>query len=119
MRAALVSFGARLGAADVIARHGFWRSALFLTPHVIAFAVMIATESRSIEMAAFACAWGILNFFWLVLLRRPTVAGALSLLLLTLLSVHDLPGAALDRGVGRRRAVADYRPGVAVRSVPR
>jgi len=84
MRAALVSFGARLGAADVIARHGFWRSALFLTPHVIAFAVMIATESRPIEMATFACAWGILNFLWLALLRRPAVAGAVSLLLLTL-----------------------------------
>jgi len=84
MRAALLSFGARLGAADVIARHGFWRAALFLTPHVIALAVMIATESRPIEMATFACAWGILNFFWLALLRRPAVAGALSLLLLTL-----------------------------------
>src|SRR6516162_6210178 len=84
MRAALVSFGARLGAADVIARHGFCRSALFLTPHVIAFAVMIATESRPIEMATFACAWGIMNFLWLALLRRPAVAGAVSLLLLTL-----------------------------------
>src|SRR5215472_8207982 len=84
MRAALMSFGARLGAADVIARHGFWRSALFLTPHVIAFAVMIATESRPIEMATFVCAWGILNFLWLGLLRRPAVAGAVSLLLVTL-----------------------------------
>ena len=45
---------------------------------------MIATESRPIEMATFVCAWGILNFFWLVLLRRPAVAGTLSLLLLTL-----------------------------------
>ena len=83
MRAALLSFGARLGAADVIARHGFWRPALLLTPHVIAFAVMIATESRPIEMAAFLCAWGILNFFWIALIRRPAVAGALSLLLMT------------------------------------
>jgi len=83
MRAVLLSFSARLGAADVVARHGFWRPALLLTPHLIAFAIMIATERRPIEMAAFLCAWGILNFFWLALLHRPAVAGAASLLLLT------------------------------------
>jgi hypothetical protein len=83
MRAALLSFGARLGAADVVARYGFWRLALLPIPHVAAFVIMIATEGRPIELATFVCAWGILNFFWLALLRRPAVAGALSLLLLT------------------------------------
>ena len=36
-------------------------------------------------MIAFVLAWGILNFFWLALTRRPVISGALSLLMMTLL----------------------------------
>jgi Sulfatase len=85
MRAALLSLSYRLGAADVVARYGLWRLTLVLTPHVIALAIMIATEARPIERAAFLCAWGILNFVWLALTRRPAVAGLLSLLMMTVL----------------------------------
>src|ERR1700735_3500078 len=85
MRAALLSLSYRLGPADVIARYGLWRLTLVLTPHVIALAIMIATEARPIERAAFLCAWGILNFVWLALTRRPAVAGLLSLLMMTVL----------------------------------
>src|SRR6202042_1987299 len=42
-------------------------------------------ESRPVEIAAFLLAWGILNFFWLALTRRPAVAGALSLVMMTVL----------------------------------
>jgi hypothetical protein len=85
MRAALLSLSYRLGAADFVARFGFWRLALVIAPHLAAFAIMVATEGRPIEIATFLCAWGILNFFWLALIRRPAVAGAVSLLLMTLL----------------------------------
>jgi len=46
---------------------------------------MAATESMAAHKAAFLLAWGILNFFWLALLRRPAIAGVLSLTLVMVL----------------------------------
>jgi hypothetical protein len=85
MRAVLSSLSRRLGAVDIVARYGFWRLALVVAPHVIALAIMLATEARLVEIGAFLFAWGILNFFWLALTRRPAVAGALSLVMMTVL----------------------------------
>src|SRR5579864_3098883 len=85
MRAALLSLSRWSGAADLVARYGYGRLALVVVPHIIAFAIMVATEVRLVEIAAFLLAWGILNFFWLALTRRPAVAGALSLVLMTVL----------------------------------
>ena len=85
MRAALWTLSYRLGAADIVARYGPWRLGLVIAPQLIALVIMLATEARPIERAAYLCAWGILNCFWLALTRRPAVAGTLSLLLLTLL----------------------------------
>src|ERR1700729_1092153 len=85
MRAVFSSLIHRLGAADIVARHGYRRLALVAAPHIIALAIMLATESHPVEIAAFLLAWGILNFFWLALTRRPAVAGALSLVMMTVL----------------------------------
>ena len=85
MRAVFSSLIHRLGAADLVARHGYGRLALIAVPHIIALAIMLATEARPVEIAAFLLAWGILNFFWLALTRRPAVAGALSLVMMTVL----------------------------------
>ena len=85
MRAALLSFGKRLGAAEFFARHGFWRPGLVLIPHLVAFVIMVSTEFTATAMTAFLLAWGFLNFFWLALIRRPAVAGALSLTMMTVL----------------------------------
>ena len=85
MRAVLLSFAKRSGAAGLIARHGFWRPALVLIPHLIALAVMIATETAMVTMAAFLLAWGFLNFIWLVILRRPAAAATLSLVMVAVL----------------------------------
>jgi len=85
MRAAFVSLTKRFAAADLFARHGFIRPALVLIPHAIAFAIMVATEFTVTAMAAFLLAWGILNFFWLALTRRPVLAGTLSLVMMTVL----------------------------------
>ena len=46
---------------------------------------MGATESTLTAMAAFLLAWGMLNFFWLALLRRPAAAAMLSLVMMTVL----------------------------------
>src|SRR6202140_807442 len=85
MRAAVLSLSKRLGAAKIVARHGYRRLALVLLPHLVAFAIMVATEATLTAMAAFVLAWGIFNFFWLALTRRPLLAGTLALLMMTLL----------------------------------
>jgi phosphoglycerol transferase MdoB-like AlkP superfamily enzyme len=85
MRAAILSISHRLGLAGVAARYGLWRLALVAAPHVAALAIMVATEARPVEITAFLFAWGILNFFWLALTRRPAFAGVLSLVMMTVL----------------------------------
>jgi len=61
--------------------------ALVASPHVAALGLMTWVEYSHAQRAAFLLAWGILNFFWLALLRRPGVAGALSLVFVVVLSV--------------------------------
>ncbi len=85
MRAAILSLYKRVAAADFFARYGFIRPALVLIPHLIAFAIMFATEWTVTAMTAFVLAWGILNFFWLALFSRPALAGVLSLTMMTVL----------------------------------
>lgn len=85
MRAAIGSLSRRFGVGDIVARYGMWRLALVAVPHVAALVLMIATESHAVEIGAFVFAWGILNFFWLAVARRPAVAGALSLAMMTVL----------------------------------
>ncbi len=85
MRAAVSSLGHRLGVPALIARYGYWRLALIAIPHLTALAIMFATEARPVEVCAFLLTWGILNFVWLVLTRRPAVAGVLSLVMMTVL----------------------------------
>ncbi|MDR3420437.1 MAG: LTA synthase family protein [Xanthobacteraceae bacterium] len=46
---------------------------------------MIATETSATAMAAFLLAWGLLNFCWLALIRRPAFAATLSLAMLAVL----------------------------------
>ena len=46
---------------------------------------MGSTESTLTAMVAFLLAWGLLNFLWLALLRRPAAAAMLSLVMMTIL----------------------------------
>lgn len=85
MRAAFRSLQQRLTSADLFARHGYRRPALILLPHLIALALMVATEWTVTAMAAFALAWGILNFLWLALTRRPLLSATLSLVMMAVL----------------------------------
>src|SRR5580693_4226872 len=85
MRVALLSLQRRLAASDLFVRHGYGRPALILVPHLLALALMIATEWTVTAMAAFGLAWGILNFLWLALTRRPLLSSTLSLVMMAVL----------------------------------
>ncbi len=67
----------------ITADAGFWRTAvwavLIAACHLAAIALMIWSEGDVIAKSVYLLTWGLLNFFWLMLLRRPLVAAALSL----------------------------------------
>ena len=75
----------RWAAAHAAARRDALRVALIASFHLVALGIMAATEYAVEQKAAFLLTWGLLNFCWLVLLRRPGVAAALSLAMLVLL----------------------------------
>jgi hypothetical protein len=82
-------------AAGSLASAGIWRLLAVAAPHLAALAVMFQTETDLGSRICFLLSWGILNFFWIALLRRPALSGALSLslvLVLILLSrfKHDI-----------------------------
>ena len=56
---------------------------------------MLQTETDFGSRIGFLLSWGILNFFWIALLRRPALSGALSLTLVVMLVLlsrlkHDI-----------------------------
>ena len=71
--------------ASGIASIGIWRLLAVAAPHVGALVVMLQTESDFGSRVGFVLAWGILNFLWIALLRRPALSGALSLTLVVIL----------------------------------
>ena len=85
MRAALSPLIKRLLFAERLVRPDYVRLILAGAPHLAAVALMIATESTVTAMTAFLLAWGILNFFWLAVTRRPTFSAALSLAMMGVL----------------------------------
>jgi hypothetical protein len=64
---------------------GIWRLLAVAAPHLAALAVMLQTETDFSSRIGFLLSWGILNFFWIALLRRPALSGALSLTLVVVL----------------------------------
>jgi len=64
-------------------------------PHAVALAIMLQTETSMESRVAFLLTWGALTLFWTMLLRRPSLSGALSLTLIVLLVLlsrlkHDI-----------------------------
>ena len=57
------------------------RAAFVAALHVAAVIVLWRTEVEPYHLALFALAWGLLNFAWLTLLRRPGASAVLSLLI--------------------------------------
>jgi phosphoglycerol transferase MdoB-like AlkP superfamily enzyme len=79
----------RLGPIEAVSRRDRAVYCLIAVLHVVALVVLIATESDLVAKLVFLLVWGVLNFFWLALFRRPLVAALLSLefvIALTLLS---------------------------------
>src|SRR6266850_3763348 len=68
-----------------LAAIGFWRLSAVAAPHMAALVVMLETEADFGGRMGFALAWAILNFFFIALLRRPALSGALSLTLVVVL----------------------------------
>src|SRR6202162_3033106 len=82
-------------AAAGLASVGIWRLLAVAAPHLAALAVMLRTETDFGSRVGFLLSWGILNFFWIALLRRPALSGALSLTLVVVLILlsrlkHDI-----------------------------
>src|SRR5437868_11332906 len=74
---------------------GIWRLLAVAAPHLAALGVMLHTETDLGSRTGFLLAWGILNVFWIALLRRPALSGALSLTLVVVLILlsrlkHDI-----------------------------
>ena len=58
--------------------------------HVLALGLLLIYENGAVPIVAALLTWGLLNFFWLLLLRRPAAAALLSLgtiIALTILSL--------------------------------
>src|SRR3982075_1385318 len=81
--------------AGGIASVGIWRLLALVAPQLAALVVMLQTETDFGSRVGFLLAWGILNFLWITLLRRPALSGALSLTLVVVLVLlsrlkHDI-----------------------------
>ncbi|WFU18365.1 sulfatase-like hydrolase/transferase [Bradyrhizobium sp. CB3481] len=68
-----------------LAAIGFWRLSAVAAPHMAALAILLQTETDFGGRMGFALAWSVLNFFFIALLRRPALSGALSLTLVVVL----------------------------------
>jgi sulfatase-like protein len=82
-------------AAAGLAAVGIWRLLAVAAPHLAALGLMLQTEVDFSSRLGFLLSWGILNFFWIALLRRPALSGALSLTLVVVLILlsrlkHDI-----------------------------
>jgi len=64
---------------------GPWRLLAVAAPHLAALGLMLQTETDFGSRLSFILSWGILNFFWITLLRRPALSGALSLTMVVVL----------------------------------
>jgi hypothetical protein len=58
---------------------------LFVALHLAALGLLFWFESDLEAQAAFLLAWGLFNFFWLALLRRPVTSATLSLAMIVIL----------------------------------
>jgi len=72
-------------AANAVVRLEALRIALVAAPQLAALVIMAVTEHAPEQKSAFLLAWGLLNFVWLAVLRRPGLSGALSLAMVVVL----------------------------------
>ena len=85
MLSAAASLFNRFGFAETMSRRDAAMAALVGAIHVAALVIMVETENGAEAKAIYFFTWGLLNFFWLAVLRRPAIAAALSLALVSAL----------------------------------
>src|SRR5215831_7284794 len=84
MPPSIVSLTTRWAAPDAAAL-GTLRTLLLAALHLAALGLMLWSEVAVVPKVVFFFTWGLLNFFWLAVLRRPAVAAALSLMMIVVL----------------------------------
>src|SRR5713101_3537249 len=72
-------------ASNATLRRDAWGIGLIAAFHLAALALMAWSEVAIVPKAVFLLTWGMLNFFWIALLRRPAVSAALSLVIIVAL----------------------------------
>ena len=85
MPLAVSVIASRFAGTDGLIRQSGLRAGLIALPHIIALTILLLTEDNFVAQVVFALAWSLLNCFWLMVLRRPGFAGALSLTFVVLL----------------------------------
>ncbi len=75
----------RLAAKALVARYGVFATASIVLLHIAALGLMLWYEVSPYNMLVYVLTWGLLNFFFLVLLRRAAISAALSLVLVVTL----------------------------------
>src|ERR1700742_2714072 len=84
MLSALAFFSRSVAAARSVERHRL-TVGLLVALHLAALSVLIQTETNLVPKIAFLFVWGLLNGFWLLVLRRPAISAGLSLGLIVIL----------------------------------
>jgi len=95
MPPAVSALASRLYGTESPSRQTVLRVGALVLLHAAALALLVATEGQLIPAVAFVLFWGLLNFLLLILVARPMVAAALSLVLLAVLILlsqfkHDI-----------------------------
>jgi hypothetical protein len=75
----------RAAALEAVTRGGFAGFSLLASFHLAAFALMVWSEWDLVGALGFGLGWSVLNFFWIMVLRRPMAAAALSLAMVVVL----------------------------------
>src|SRR6266545_8342837 len=83
MPPSIASLTSRWAAAET--RRGKLGIALLAALHLAALGLLVWSEIGLVPKLVFCLTWGLLNFFWLAVLRRPIVSAALSLTIVVVL----------------------------------
>jgi hypothetical protein len=75
----------RWAASDAATPASILRCALIAALHGAALGLMLWSEAALVPKVVFCFTWGLINFFWLAVLRRPAVSAALSLAMIVVL----------------------------------
>src|SRR6516164_2736988 len=75
----------RWAASDAATAGGILRTLLITALHLAALGLMLWSEVAVLPKVVFCLTWGLINFFWLAVLRRPAVSAALSLAMIVVL----------------------------------